>query len=261
MNSQENDESPNKFEKLIKDLRDEKVLEEYKASRDNYKTSFLPNLLGGFLVWCGNVVYGREPSYLKFRAVEVIARVPYQSWASAAYTLLTIFYTDEAKAMRLGHVKKFSRLANDNETMHVVVISSIAKHEHKHVGVLRHTIIPMLFSFFYFWMSYCLFLVKREWSYELNYLFESHAFSQYSTFIKRHAEGLKNKPLENEFLKQYGRTNTNYYDFFLDVRSDEIVHRNSSIEKIEQLSDEEKEMNLWFIVLIVVLVWVVAKIF
>lgn len=254
-------EQHNKFEKLIRDLRDENTLAEYKTKRDNYKTSFLPNLLGGFLVWCGNFVYGREPSYLKFRAVEVIARVPYQSWSSAAYTLLTLFYSDEKKALKLGRTTKFARLANDNETMHVVVISKISKDENKKVGIIRHTIIPMLFSFFYFWMSYFLFLLKREWSYELNYLFESHAFSQYTIFLNRHGEQIKNKPLESEFLKWYGRNPANYYEFFLDVKNDEIVHRNSSIDKIEEMTEDEKEFNLWLLILIVFMFWVLAKIF
>src|SRR5690606_8474837 len=103
---------------LNRQLDDDEQLRAYKAPYDNYKPALLPRMLGGFLVFCGNLVYGAEPSYLKFRAVEVIARVPYHSWASAAFTLLTMFYTSEARAMKLAKIKDYSILASNNETMH-----------------------------------------------------------------------------------------------------------------------------------------------
>lgn len=220
------------LEHLNQQLNEEVFLNEYKAKYDNYKTSFLPTILGKLLVWAGNFVYGHEPSYLKFRAVEIIARVPYQSWSSAAYTMLTLFFADEAKALELSRVTRFARLANDNETMHVVVISHLVQTEHKKVGFIRHSLIPILFAFFYFWMSYFLYLIKPRWSYELNYLFESHAFHQYSIFLNRYGERLKEKSIESNFLKWYGREPKNQYEFFLSIRSDEVIHRNESIEQI-----------------------------
>ena len=69
-------------ELLIESLNDEATLKSYKEPLDTYRPGLMPRLLGGVLIWCGNTVYGRSPSYLKFRAVEVIARVPYHSWSS-----------------------------------------------------------------------------------------------------------------------------------------------------------------------------------
>lgn len=221
------------FEALVASLNDPDKLEEYKRRYDNYKPSLLPKLLGTFLVTCGNVVYGKEPSYLKFRAVEVIARVPYHSWESAAYTLLTMFYTREAKALDLSHVTRFSRLAQDNETMHVVVISKLARDEER-AGVIRHTLVPMFFAFFYFWWSYFLYLINPRYSFELNYLFEQHAFDSYSRFLQTRERELIEKPMHSAYLDWYGRHPETQYDFFLSVRNDEIIHRNSSIEEIER---------------------------
>lgn len=220
------------FEDLVVSLNDEARLVEYKSEFDGYEVSPLPGFLGWLLVTCGNIVYGSEPSYKKFRAVEVIARVPYQSWASAAYTLLTMFYTDEKKALELSNTTRFGRKANDNETMHVVVISHIVSIEHKKISTFVHTVIPMLFAFFYFWASYFLFLINKKWSYELNYLFESHAFEQYSIFLHRYGDRLKEKTIQSDFLAWYGRTPANQYEFFQSVRNDEIIHRNKSIEEI-----------------------------
>lgn len=231
------------FEDLVESLNDEAKLSDYKAIYDDYKVGVLPAVLGWLLVTCGNLVYGKDPSYKKFRAVEVIARVPYQSWASAAYTLLTMFYTDESKALELSSTTRFARKANDNETMHVVVISHIVQTEHKKISWIIHTLIPMCFAFFYFWASYFLFLINKRWSYELNYLFESHAFAQYSTFLHKYGDRLKDKPIQSDFLAWYGRTPANQYEFFRSVRNDEIIHRNKSIEEIDMIR-RNKNLNL-----------------
>lgn len=220
------------LEALITELNDDAQREAYKKPYDNYVPSPAPRILGNLLVACGNLLYGEKPSYHKFRAVEVIARVPYHSWASAAYTLLTLFYASEERAMKLTAVSQFARLAQDNETMHVVVVSHLARREHG-VSVLRHTLIPLLFAFFYFWASYLLYLINPRYALELNYMFESHAFDQYGRFLKENEEALKHKTVQSEFLAWYGRHPKNQYEFFQSVRNDELVHRNRSIREIK----------------------------
>ncbi|HUO50424.1 MAG TPA: alternative oxidase [Candidatus Paceibacterota bacterium] len=220
------------FELLIEQLNNEQALAAYKAPYDGYRPALLPRLLGKFLVTCGNLVYGKEPSYLKFRAVEVIARVPYHSWASAAFTLMTLFYADEKRALKLSTIKKYALFASDNETMHVVVISALSQKEER-ARVVRYTIIPMVFAFFYFWMSYVLYLIKPRWSLETNYLFEQHAFDSYQRFLDTRGEELKQKRVESEYLTWYGRHPRNQYELFRSIRNDEIVHRNRSIHEIE----------------------------
>lgn len=220
------------FEALNIELNDPEQLRAYKEKYDSYKPALLPRMLGGFLVFCGNLVYGKEPSHLKFRAVEVIARVPYHSWAAAAFTLMTMFYTDEKRAIKLSTIKDYSIFASDNETMHVVVISTLTRREGR-AGFIRFTLIPMLFAFFYFWMSYVLYFIKPRWSLETNYLFEQHAFDSYQRFLDTKGEELKHKPVESEYLNWYGRNPRNQYEFFQSVRNDEIVHRNRSIHEIE----------------------------
>lgn len=226
------------LEKLNEALCDPEMLRQYKEPLDDYPVAAVPRFLGKSLVFCGNLVYGKKPSYLKFRAVEVIARVPYYSWTSAAYTMLTLFYTNEAKAVKLGHVTEYSRFAQDNETMHVVVISCLARKEEK-AGIFRHTFIPMIFAFFYFWASYILYFINPKYSYELNYMFESHAFEQYDEFLKEQGEALRHKPIMSEFLAWYGRHPRSQYEFFLSVRNDEIIHRNTSIHEIDESPREE----------------------
>lgn len=223
--------SREEFEELNAALNDDAQLVAYRAPYDNYKVGRLPSLLGSVLIACGNMLYGRAPTYLKFRAIEIIARVPYHSWSSAAYTMLTIFVTNEKRAMRLSGIAHFARHAQDNETMHVIVISHLAR-EIKRAGFIHYTLIPVLFAFAYFWGSYVLYLLNPRWSYELNYLFEQHAFEQYDRFITLYRESLEKKPVVSEFLTWYGRAPRSQYEFFRSVRNDEIIHRNQSVHAI-----------------------------
>ncbi len=219
------------YEKLIASLNDEDSLRAFKTPYDSYRPSMLPRMFGDFLIWCGNTVYGHKPSYAKFRAIEVIARVPYHSWSSAVFTLLTLFYADEKRALALSNISRFTNFAANNETMHVVVISALAR-AHERAGLIRHTLLPMFFAFLYFWFSYLLYLVNPRWSLEINYLFEDHAFHQYSAFLAENEAQLKQCPMMSPFLVWYGRYPRSEYEFFHSVRNDELVHRNRSVQQI-----------------------------
>jgi hypothetical protein len=126
----------------------------------------------------------------------------------------------------------FGRFAQDNETMHVVVISDIVQ-KLKKEGFFRHTLIPLLFSFFYFWTIYLVYFFSKRAALELNYLFESHAYAQYSEFLKNEEDALKHRPVCSEFLEFYGREVRNEYELFESIRNDELIHRNRSIREIE----------------------------
>lgn len=216
-------------EALVAVLNDPAQLKAYAASCGDVKLALIPRAFGWFLVNAGNFFYGKKPSYLKFRAVEVIARVPYHSWASVAHTLLTFVYMDEKRALKLCEDNNFARLSQENETMHVIVVSKLARTEAR-VNFLLHTFIPTLFAFFYFWIGYLMYLFNPKWSLQLNYLFENHAFEQYDQFLKENENALKNKIVASDFLIWYGRDPQSQYDFFQSVRNDELIHRNKSIK-------------------------------
>lgn len=218
-------------EALVERLKDPEALSAYEDACAQYKVGWVAWILGSFLVGAGNLVYGKKPSYEKFKAVEVIARIPYQSWEAVAYTYLTACYSDEVRAIKLSQVLPFARHAQDNETMHVVVISQLVKKYHKN-KFIRHTLIPLVFSFFYYWAVWLLSLFDRRIAFELNYLFESHAYEQYTAFVEAEGERMKTASLESPFLKFYGRDATNEFEFFSTVRLDEIIHRNASIEMV-----------------------------
>ena len=220
-------------ERFLASLQDEQVLAKYRQSYDNYRVGVIPKILGTILVASGNLVYGREPSYGKFKAIEVIARIPYQSWEVASYTLLTLFYSNEKKAIELSKTSRFSRVSQDNETMHVVVLSQLAK-KYGQDGFIRHTLVPLLFSFGYAAASFFLYLFSPKSALQLNYLFEDHAFSHYSRFLETHAAELKTRPILIDFLDFYGRHVKSEYELFISIRNDEIIHRNISAHRADE---------------------------
>lgn len=214
-------------EELVRSLNDSARRAEFAAPFDHYRPTLIARILGSLLIHSGTFIYGRKPSYAKFKAIEVIARIPYQSWEMGAYTILTAFYTNERRAIELTKLNAFSRMAQDNETMHVVVLSQIVQRL-RCQSFFRHTFIPFLFSFFYFWIVYILFLFSRRSALDLNYLFESHAYAQYSKFIENEGDRLRQTPVTSDFLAFYGRNVSNEYELFESIRNDELIHRNRS---------------------------------
>ena len=227
-----NEEQFNAHEALVKELNDPMLRAEYARTYDDYRPGFVARFLGGLLVGSGTLVYGKKPSYEKFKAIEVIARIPYQSWEVASYTLLTGLYSNETRAIELTKTSQFSREAQDNETMHVVVISQIVKRL-KCEKFFRHVFIPLLFALFYFWTIYLLYMLSRRSALELNYLFENHAYHQYSEFLTLYGERLRDTGVRSDFLVYYGRHPRNEYELFESIRNDELIHRNRSIRELQ----------------------------
>jgi len=227
-----NEEQFKAHEALVKELNDPVLRAQYASAYDGYRPGIVARALGYLLVGSGTLVYGKKPSYEKFKAIEVIARIPYQSWEVASYTLLTGLYSNEERAIELTKTSQFSREAQDNETMHVVVISQIVKRL-RCEGFFRHVFIPLLFALFYFWTIYLLYMVSRRSALELNYIFENHAYHQYQEFLTLHGERLRDTPVYSDFLVYYGRNARSEYELFSSIRNDELIHRNRSIRELQ----------------------------
>jgi len=227
-----NEEQFKAHEALVKELNDPTLRAEYARAYDNYKPGIVARFFAYLLVGSGTLVYGTKPSYAKFKAIEVIARIPYQSWEVATYTLLTGLYSNEERAIELTKTSQFSREAQDNETMHVVVLAQICKRL-KCNGLFRHTLIPLVFALFYFWTIYILYMLSRRSALELNYLFENHAYHQYSQFLIVNGERLRDTGVFSDFLVYYGRNPRSEYELFESIRNDELIHRNRSIRELQ----------------------------
>ncbi len=218
-------------ERLLKKLNNKEKLRIYKEKYDNYKTGIFPRIISNFLFGTVDILYGFKPSIQKFKVIEVVARVPYETWEFVNYFLITSFFNNEDKAIKYSKIANFGKFSQDNETMHVVVISQICKNENKG-NWFSHTLVPIILAYIYFFISTILYIFSKKASYELNYLFENHAYNQYSKYILENKDKLKNKKFNSKYLEYYGRKINNELDLFISIRNDEIIHRNKSIEYI-----------------------------
>ena len=78
-------------------------------------------------------------------------------------------------------------------------------------------------------------MFDRKGAFELNYLFEQHAYDQYTQFLLDNGDKLRATPVKSDFLEFYGRPCTNEYDLFDSIRLDEIIHRNCSLVMVREL--------------------------
>src|SRR3990170_5872291 len=165
------------------------------GANDNLRPHISPSVLfiGRVLFVFMDAMYGKKPSLGKFRVLEVVARIPYQSWEVVHYFLTTHLYSNEWRAIDFFRDSEFARSAQDNETMHVVVVTQMCKSEKTGTGILRFYIVPLLIAYLY--AVFCLlfyFFTPRK-SYELNYIFEDHSQEQNGIFIADNKQ-FKTKP-------------------------------------------------------------------
>src|SRR5688500_12839239 len=62
-----------------------------------------------------DLLYGKGRSLEKFKVLEIVARVPYQSWEVVSYIAITHMYPDKAFAKEMFDRVKLARDAQDNE--------------------------------------------------------------------------------------------------------------------------------------------------
>lgn len=223
-------------EELLKEFSDHTKLQAYKEKYDNLPVSFFPNLLAQTLFISMDVFYGKKNTIQKFKVLEVIARVPYQTWEFVNYLITTNFYMNEKKAVECALRADEGKFSQDNETMHVVVISQICKQEKKGYW-LMHTFAPIIVAYIYFAISTVLYMINRRYSYELNYLFENHAYNAYELFIKENRDMLAQKKVYSRFLNYYKRYPENQLVLFESIKNDEIIHRNESALEMVKINN------------------------
>src|SRR3989338_1078342 len=156
------------------------------AARRNY------GLLARILFLSMDIFYGRRRTLSKFKVLEVIARVPYQSWEHVAYIAMTHTYAMPHFARRVFDFIKESRCQQDNEQWHLLILEELVQNKEIRENLFLHRIIPQILAFFYYHVSWLLYAMKPAWSYVLNADFEDHAEHEYMEFVR------ENPALETE---------------------------------------------------------------
>jgi hypothetical protein len=177
-----------------------------------------------------DLLYGRARSWNKFKVLEVIARVPYQAWEHVAYIAITQNYEHEDFARRVFNRVKESRHQQDNEQWHLLILEEWIHRNQVKENFLLYRVAPQIIAFFYYQISWLLYVMKPEWSYRLNVDFETHAEHEYMLFAREHPE-LEQVPFQSAFKKDYGNFAT-MADVIRQIGYDERVHKNDSMAKL-----------------------------
>ena len=207
------------------DLRQE---EEKTLASPRRRYSFLARALFVSL----NLFYGRKRSLPKFKVLEVIARVPYQAWEHVAYIAMTHTYKWPDFARRIFDFVKEARQQQDNEQWHLLILEEMTSKKELKENFFLHRLMPQAIAFFYYHISWLLYVMKPAWSYALNADFEDHAEHEYMEFVREQPE-LEHEPFESDFEKDYGDFE-NLADLFRRIALDERLHKEESVARIER---------------------------
>lgn len=189
-------------------------------------------LLARLLFISMDLFYGRKRTLSKFKVLEVIARVPYQAWEHVAYIAITHKYGVPDFARRIFDFVAESRQQQDNEQWHLLILEEMVDKLGIREGFVRYRILPQFIAFFYYHVSWILYVIRPRLSYRLNAHFEDHAEHEYALLVKEHPEW-ETEPFESTFERDYGSF-ASRADLFRRIGLDEREHKEESLQRCER---------------------------
>jgi ubiquinol oxidase len=174
-----------------------------------------------------DLIYGKRRSISKFKVLEVLARVPYQSWEHAGYIAVTNASERPKTARRMFEEVEASRHQQDNEQWHLLILEELTRALEVKEHWFRHRLVPRILAMVYYQLSLVLYLLKPDWSLRLNADFEDHAEHEYALFVEEHPE-LEAMPFHSHFVADYG-TFESVADLFRQIGCDERQHKEESL--------------------------------
>ncbi len=177
-----------------------------------------------------DALYGKGRTLSKFKVLELVARVPYQSWEQVAYIAITHVHERTGLARRIHERVIESRSQQDNEGWHLLILEELVARQGGKESWLRYWLIPQVLSFAYYQLSFLLFTLHPSWSYRLNADFEDHAEHEYMALVAEHPEW-EDEPFESSFAEDYGPFQS-LADLFRQIGHDERVHKQESLARM-----------------------------
>jgi ubiquinol oxidase len=179
-----------------------------------------------------DALYGRKRTLSKFKVLELVARVPYQSWEQVAYIAITHVAQRPGLARRIHDRVAEARAQQDNEQWHLLILEELVARTGKKESRLLYYWTPQAIAFAYYQLSWLMYVVRPAWSYELNADFEDHAEHEYMTLVTEHPEW-ENQPFISAFEADYGSFQS-LADLFRQIGHDERVHKQESLAQMRQ---------------------------
>ena len=177
-----------------------------------------------------DLLYGKKRTLSKFKVLEVIARVPYQSWEHVAYIAMTHTYGMPNFARRIFEFVKESRAQQDNEQWHLLILEELIQRKGIRENFLLYRLVPQMIAFAYYQISWLLYVIRPALSYGLNADFEDHAEHEYMLLVDENP-AFEKEPFTSDFEPEYGRY-PSLADLFRRIGLDERIHKQESLERI-----------------------------
>ena len=174
-----------------------------------------------------DLVYGRAGSLRKFRALEVLARVPYHAWERAAYRAAGRLSHRTAIASTVHRRIVQSRAQQDNEQWHLFVLDEVIPLRGERLRWFRDRVLPRLLAGLYHPFTWLVLLVSPAYSYRLNAAFEDHAEHTYMEFVVQHPE-LDEMLFRSQLGDVFGHVDT-LGDLLRQIGHDERTHKLESL--------------------------------
>ena len=187
-------------------------------------------LLARLLFVTMDLVYGRARTLSKFKVLEVIARVPYQSWEQVAYVAVTHLHRQPRFARRVFEFVREARAQQDNEQWHLLILEEAVQRQGIREGFLRYRVVPQLIAFFYYHVSWLLYVLNPRLSYALNADFEDHAEHEYMRYVQENP-ALESQPFVSDFRQDYGAFRS-MADLLRRIGLDEREHKEESLARM-----------------------------
>ncbi|MDE2058439.1 MAG: hypothetical protein KGL31_14180 [candidate division NC10 bacterium] len=187
-------------------------------------------ILARLLFMTMDLVYGRKKTFSKFKVLELVARVPYQSWENVAYIAITHMYADHEFARRVFDRVKEARDAQDNEMWHLLILEELTHARGIKENVLLYRVLPQVIAFTYYHICWLLYVIKPSWSYLVNAQFEDHAEHEYMEFVAENPQ-FESEPFKSLFEEDYGSFES-VADVFRQIGHDERMHKEEGLEWI-----------------------------
>ncbi|TCO06123.1 alternative oxidase [Natronoflexus pectinivorans] len=185
------------------------------------------SLAAKFFFFSMDLLAGKKDTLPKAKLLEILASIPYRAWEVRHYTKQTRKYKELTRVRDYQEVIDWSRDAQDNEYMHLLVI-----HQKMVEDGMKDTWYLSAFMRFFIVLSYVIIakitaFFSQKGAYLFNAEFENHAELVYANMVKDNPEW-ENQPMNNEFVKKYYIEVENWADVFRRIALDERDHMNHS---------------------------------
>lgn len=174
-----------------------------------------------------DLFHGKPTTLPKVKLLEILARIPYQSWEIRQYILLNSKFADTEIVQEARDIIQWGRAAQDNEFWHLRVITE--RMEQKGVRESWFHRFPVrwgaVITYTFFCRLLAFFNIRR--AFLLNAEFEDHAEHTYMQYVKDHPE-LDEEKVDSGAAREVAEF-ASWGDVFRRIGLDERDHMNESL--------------------------------